>query len=76
MELLNLVDTDWIMINVGNRLKVNILINVSPNIDFAVFMIARTSKLMGMPDQVYVQCGHNEPVLRRRYQIKKSRMAQ
>ena len=66
MELLDLVITDWSIRNLSfsERVKVHLLINVSSNIGLAVFMIAWTEKLVGMPDQVYIQCGHNQHVLR------------
>jgi len=44
--------------------NVNLLINVSSDIDLAIFVITRTRKLVGMPDQVYIQCRHNKHVLR------------
>jgi len=48
-----------------------IVIDVSPNVDPAVLVIAGGRQLVGMPDQVYIQCGHNEHMLRRRDQIEK-----
>jgi hypothetical protein len=65
MKLLDLVITDWGIRNFCfKRLEVHLLINVSPNIGLAVFLIARTRKLVGMPDQVNVQCRHNKHVWR------------
>lgn len=66
MELLDLVVTDWSIRNLSfsEGVRVHLLINVSSNIGLAVFMIAWTGKLVGMPDQVYIQCGHNQHVLR------------
>lgn len=66
MELLDLVITDRGIRNlsVGERVKVHLLINVSSNISLAVFMIAGTKKLVGMPDQVYIQRRHNQHALR------------
>jgi hypothetical protein len=66
MELLDLVITDWSIRNLSfsERVNVHLLINVSSNISLAVFMIAGTGKLVGVPDQVYIQCRHNQHVLR------------
>jgi hypothetical protein len=66
MKLLDLVIADWSIrsLSFSERVKVHLLINVSSNIGLAVFMIAGTGKLVGMPDQVYIQRGHNQHVLR------------
>lgn len=53
----------------------NVLVDVSPNIGLAVLMIAWTRKLVGVPDQVYIQCGHDKHGPGRRYHIKKPRIA-
>ena len=66
MELLNLVITDWCIrknLSVSKRLKVHPLINVSSNIGLAVFMVTGTKKLVGMPDQVYIQRRYNQHAL-------------
>ena len=39
-------------------MKVNPLVDESPNVVLAVLLIARTRKLVGVPDQVYIQRGH------------------
>jgi hypothetical protein len=42
----------------GYLARVNLLVNVSPNIALAVLLIARTRELVGVPDEVYIQRGY------------------
>ena len=66
MELLDLVIANWSMRNlsISERVRLHLLIDVSSNIGLAVFMIAGTAKLVGMPGQVYIQSRYNQHVLR------------
>jgi hypothetical protein len=72
MKLLDLIIANRKIRDANVWQKEDPLIYVSPNVGPAVFVIAGGRQLVGMPDQVYIQCGHNEHMLRRRDQIEKS----
>lgn len=64
MKLLNLIVADRKIRDASDWLKEDLLIDVSPNDGLAIFVIAWTRELVRMPDQIYIQCGHNEHMLR------------
>lgn len=58
--LSSLVEESDTLVNEYPTKRVNLLVDVSPNISLAVLMIAWTSKLVGVPGKVYIQCGYDK----------------